>query len=173
MATPIVEAPVPEPERTTVYVVSPRVGEPERFTSLSPRVIGVWTHWMGGTTHPCLRPGGVCPGCGEKASRRWKGCLWGWSYAHRRDALLELPADTVRLTVQLRDSAVDLRGATLTCRRVGPHSNSVVTCEVKLGDQRDQRSTEPPDVLAALMRRWGLGEYDPPTQNAAGEGGVA
>lgn len=161
MPLPISQAPPPEPERRTMYVVTPKVGEPVRAVSLARRPVGVWTHWLDGTTHPHLDAPHPCPGCKAKAPRRWKGYLHAWSYTHKRPCLLELPADAVRLTVQLRDDKVDLRGARINLRRVGPHPNSQVVCEVQLNVEKIGDGVEEIDVMGALAVRWGLRCYGP------------
>lgn len=171
MQRPIKAVPVPEPRKTFVRVESPKVGQPVKFVSYSRQVIGIRTHWMDGTTHPCLAPEYPCPGCGEKLPRRWKGYLFGWSLTHPGSALLELPADTIRAYIQLRDAAQDLRGYTLTCTRVGPNANSRVAVAFQAGDPSKIGAQEEPDVIAILCKRWGLDSFDCEVARPRQEGG--
>lgn len=154
---PLSSAPLPPKERPFVRILSPGVGTDVRLLSYSGRVVGVYTHWWQDRTHPHLPGAGLCPACCERVPIRWKGYLYGWSPDWSSLGLLEIPADTVRCSLPLRDPSVNLVGAHITLRRIGPHRNSAVVATVRLDASTVQGDADEDTVLSALWRVWGVG----------------
>jgi hypothetical protein len=48
---------------------------PYYFTILSPAFWGIYTHWTGDCTSPCLKSKEKCPGCKLRRGRKWLGYL--------------------------------------------------------------------------------------------------
>jgi len=162
-------SPVPPEGRRYIRIASPKVGKPVRFFSLSSAVLGVWTHWVDGRSHPCFLEG--CAWCtnGTVYPRRWKGYLYGHDIEGHVVCLLELPADTVRGHIQLRDASVNLCGASIIAERIGPSPNSSVRAVVRLDAAIRVRAAQEPDVMAHLARIWGVPPETPSMDLAGGD----
>jgi len=156
----LVPSPLPPEGRRFVRILSPSVGKPIRFVSLSTVVTGVLTHFVNGRTQPCLPQ--ACPFCPPVIGypQRWKGYLFGRDVEGHVAALLELPADTCRTHVQLRDQSINLAGASILAERIGPAPNSTVRATVRLDAVTRVRPAQEPDILRHLSRIWGIADID-------------
>jgi hypothetical protein len=56
---------------------------------ISPQFWGLWIHWYGRHTEPCLKDRQECPGCKAEAIRKWKGYLHVISVATARQWFYE------------------------------------------------------------------------------------
>lgn len=155
-SAPLVPRPCPMTGGQYCRIVSPKVGSPVSGLVYSSRPIGFSTHWIGGRTHPCLGTGPECIGHVEGIPVRWKGYLFGRSEQTHAPCLFEIPADTYRHNLQLRDDAVCLRGAAIRLIRVGPNVNSPVSCNLRLDAKPDACPSEEPDIVAWLCVVWGV-----------------
>jgi hypothetical protein len=153
---PLLPRPCPEGGGRFVRLVSPKVGSPVSGLCYSSAVVGTNTHFLHGRTHPCLGTGPECIGHAEGIPVRWKGYLFGLSDQTHQPVLFEIPADCVRQTIQLRDSAVNLRGAMVRFIRIGPNINSPVRAEVRLDARPQACPEEEPDIIRWLSVIWGI-----------------
>lgn len=175
MEDPFPSVPPPQAGRKFIRLIIPRVGKPERFLSYSPTVEGLHTHWDGATTQPHFSPKERCMWCKEDRPLRWKGYLLGWSWTHRCDAILEIPAASWRRYMIGADPAQTLRGALIVATREGPSSNSSLVLVVHYNQRSDVPLKSRVDVINALCRIWGVqapGE-SAPTADTTPEGGSA
>jgi len=158
MESPIRVSPFPDTGGRFVRLVSPKVGSPVSGTIYSSRYLGCDTHFFAGRTRPCLGTGPECPGHAEGCPVRWKAFLFGHSDQLHQPCVFEIPADTVRNTLGLRDPGVSLKGATIRLVRVGPHANSTVSCEIRLDVHTHKCPSEEPDVMRWLCKIWGVAD---------------
>jgi len=156
--SPILPRPLPDTGGRFVRLVSPKVGNPVSGIIYSSHILGCNTHFVAGRTSPCLGADGGCIGHAEGTPVRWKGFLFGHSDQLHQPVIFELPADTVRQTLCLRDTGVILRGSHLRLTRVGPHANSTVRADVRLEVAPHHCPADEPDVLAWLCRIWGVAD---------------
>ena len=168
---PILPRPCPEGGGRFVRLASPKVGSLVSGLVYSCRPLGFDTHWIGGRTHPCLGTGPECIGHAEGVPVRWKCYLFGRSDQTHGPVLFEIPKETYKQTLTLRDPGVSLRGAAIRLWRVGPNNNSPVGCQIRVDVSPESCPVEEPDILAWLCVIWGC--TDPREQVAATEGGRA
>ena len=159
MTTPQSGVPLPDRERKYLRIVWARAGTVERAYSFSPAVVGRWMHWVDGRTQLCLSPDTECAWCRARVGHRWYGWLYGRSIDHDCPCLIQLPAETVRLTLQLRDPGIILTGAHITLQRDAGARNSCVRAIVRLDALRGTAPLQEPDVLGHLKRFYGLDRY--------------
>lgn len=173
MLKPLYPADCPAVEGGGSYVmlVSPKVGRPVSGIVRSSRPLGVFTHFHGGRTQPCLGEAPYCIGCAEGCPKRWKCYLFGYLDPARRPVLFEIPAECYRSSVQLYDPGVSLRGGRIKLFRVGPNQNSPVRVELSLGGATHGLPDGEPDILRYLCKLWGTAH--PHDEIVQSEGGSA
>jgi len=149
--------PLPCTQGNRWAIVWPRIGEPLSLVSLSSHVVGLYAHWMDGRSHPCLLPAG-CPGCesDRKVGRRkhWAGYLCSWSPKDHERVVLMLPKRTVEKSLTLRDTAIDLRGASVEAYRIGKETAGPVGVNIRLAAHAVPADSEEPDTIAVLEGIW-------------------
>jgi len=111
---------------------------------------------MDGRSHPCLKPNG-CPGCEhEKGNTHWAAYLACWDKLLASKCVLMLPKDTVSGSLVLRDPTADLRGAELSCERLGGRPGGPVSCKIRPSVVVVPNDAEEPDTLALLCKIWSV-----------------
>ncbi len=141
-----------------------RKGQTAVYTILSPSMWGIWTHWDGQRTLPCMKAKNQCLGCQRGFPKRWKGYLHCYFPPQKSDFLLEI---TPRAAKLLLDSAPErrmLRGLILRVERSPGGRNGRLLATI-VGDDPIERelpaAKDPFDTLAFL---WGM---QPPLDDGA------
>jgi len=147
------QAPKPGPSLPIV-----RVTDAARhiFTVFSPAVWGVWTHWDGRRSVPCMLPVETCPFHRRQLPLRWKGYVHVFDHNERQQSYLELtPAGVQMLQTQLAPGE-SLRGILLNVERSkgGPKGRLII--EVKPNHAPSSQLTEEKHPREALTSLWGL-----------------
>lgn len=140
-------------------------GETVKGVSVSESVCGVWLHWVGGRTVPCLDAAGECPyhTGGDDCGLRWKGYF---GIVRGRGSRVEYAAVTEegwRLCPLFRElsDAGDLRGVEVALSRIRGGPRRPVRISLPEGEGKVswwKSLPAPPDVRAAvgvLLRRRG------------------
>lgn len=157
MSAFLTPVPLPSGNGTRWCIVWPKIGRPLSHISLSSKIVGLWSHWMDGYSHPCLSPAG-CPGCESDRTtgrrRYWAGYLCVWNRKEAAREVLMLPKRTVESSLTLRDIAVDLRGSQIESCRIGQKAAGPVQAVVRLGVERVPADSEEPDTLSVLESIW-------------------
>lgn len=158
------DAPPPE-GRIFVPLIQPRPGTtaPVAAIHLGGAVRGVWVHWDGIRSLPCIDgPADQCPGHGRGLPLKWVGYLPAWDPRRQRRVILEVSAHAARTCPALfgpQPSA--LRGQTVLLRRETTSRRSRIVCELRI--------TTPPvteglpadwDPLPVLAHIWGVRRLD-------------
>jgi hypothetical protein len=119
---------------------------------LSAEIHGVMTHYHLGRTRPHTEP--CCQPCEEGQAPRWQGYLALLLTRSRDLCLLEFTAAPTAPLLEYVDHHGTLRGAQLTCYRMGNRSNGRVCIRVARGDLDMFAAPPAPDVPAILARIW-------------------
>lgn len=78
---------------------------------------GVWTHWNGDRSQPCLQEKGKCGGCALGFPARWKGYLHVLVGRGPEDCFLELTPCAADAVNSALPAGTDLRGYVLRVER--------------------------------------------------------
>lgn len=144
----------PSVDQLYIPILSPIPGQILRLVVLGDRPVGVWTHYRGARSGPCLEPAAECEDCRRGSPRRWKAYLAAWDPSHSRYVLAELTTHAVRQNPLLGKDGPNLRGALLYLERVGKHTNAPVKADLRRPEKAEQLLGSF-DVHRALMRIWG------------------
>lgn len=158
-------APMPDPSRRYIPVVSPKPSAPLRMIVLGTSAIGCYVHWVPdlaksgkGRTVPHTTPDDTCEVCVTRDQLpRWHAYLACWMDNPGRYVLADLTVYAIQTCPQLVPaSGVVLRGRNLLLKRIGRNNNSPVAAE--LSDVTHPSDSLPVefDVAAALARLWGV-----------------
>jgi len=149
------DAPPPQPTQLP-YLPLERIKPGGAFRAIitTPTALGVWTHFMGGRTLPCMDSD--CPGCLAQMPRRWEGYLGCLTPSPSRHIIVAL---TPAAALGISDTAVDrfaLRGNLIIFERAGKRLNSRLRARVEPIEFYQKMLPPEPDLKAHLMHIWGL-----------------
>lgn len=132
---------------------TPRAGKINAVI-LSTHATGVWTHYFGNRTIPCLDSG--CQGCEHKRQRRQHCYVSIWFPEEDKRELFECTAEAGHELLCMAEENQPIRGRTIRAWRTGRAANSPV--EIELGPDLSHKYKLPPepDVPAALRTIWHL-----------------
>lgn len=128
--------------------------------SLSPRPVGVWTHFHMNRTIPCVGKPTGCICAIVQLRRVWKGYLASWDPLLSRVCLAEVTYDCYRNCAELFNRPdSNVRGRAFMMFRNGNRRNSPVrlTFGARVPNMEDRLPPEP-DVMRILRRIWGVPE---------------
>lgn len=80
----------PPCEPRTIVLVRLKAGDTLTCRILSKQIWGIWTHWDGAKSHPCILNAGACKGCKDSQPKRWKGFLHCLNVSNRREMIVEV-----------------------------------------------------------------------------------
>lgn len=124
---------------------------------LSDKVVGVNTHFIDGSTIPCVGKDAHCEGCQAKKAKRWKGYIGAWEPLNERVVLAEITLDAYRTgPAQLRGDGPGLRGYSIVLSRQGKKPNAPVRVEIAALPVDPGSLPKAPDVKAVLRNIWGF-----------------
>jgi len=126
-----------------------------RIVCLSPDLLGIHTHWIGGGTRPCLS-GGVCLPCQHGVRRDWHAWVTGYDPTNGHIRIVELTENAAGPPARWIDSTGTLRGARLTLRRPGGRKTSPLVSEVEAGSVPAELLPPDADRVRCLLRLWRL-----------------
>lgn len=132
------------------------VGDSARmFTILAETLFGLWTHWTGRTSMPCLNHGMDCSGCRSAQPKRWKGYLHSFDHEKKDECFLELTPAACQELIQQAGREKDLRGLRLHLRRTkgGKHGRLNVQVLPAIGDNSRLPPARSP--ILTLSSLWG------------------
>lgn len=129
----------------------------KKFTLYSTKIWGVWTHWNGKKSMPCVKPECECAGCVNKQPKRWKAYLHAYDHARRCQVFLELTPTATRSLLEQIGRGVSLRGATITVTRTSSDKGRLL---VQVNDVPTIPSMLPEvkDPLKTLLDFWEIAE---------------
>ncbi len=128
---------------------------PYYFTILSTAFWGVYTHWTGDCTSPCLKSKERCPGCKLQRGRKWLGYLHCLDEAGE-ECLLELTKRAANMLLAGVVSGRLLRGLRIAVQRTegGKHGRLNANC-VGVSARQDSLPA-PKDPCYTMLFIWGL-----------------
>jgi hypothetical protein len=133
------------------------------FTILADRVFGIWTHWTGRTSMPCLNHGVDCLGCKSELPKRWKGYLHCWDHTTKQEGFVELTPVAAAAVIEQAGREDNLRSLRLQLRRTkgGAHGRLNVQVLPAIGNAANLPPEKTP--VNTLQLLWGVsqkrGEY--------------
>lgn len=148
---------VPPPTPTNLpYLPLVRVppGKPLSGLLTSQSVLGVWTHFLGGRTLPCMSSD--CKGCEAQMPKRWEGYISLITPSPSKHILVAL---TPGAALGISDTAPDplqLRGNLVIFERGGKRLNSRLRARVERVDFYQKMLPPEPNLKEHLVHIWGL-----------------
>lgn len=132
--------------------------------------LGLYTHWAGGRTLPCVRHD--CEQCEQNAARRWYGYLMVYSLKQDRQYLFEYTAAAAETVVRYFAKHRTLRGAQLIGERAGARANGRLTLYLHTPKAENDPLPKAPNRVALLSQMWSVPlesflEKQPPAVEAA------
>jgi len=101
--------PPPKGDRTDVVRV--KSTDPQTFTFLSDKILGVLIHWNGKRSCECTKDQGECAGCASAWPLKWKGYMHCIAWNDKRNLVfLELTARACEVIEQFVPERGTLRG---------------------------------------------------------------
>lgn len=126
-------------------------------TILSPEIVGLWVHWNGVFTQPCIKPRSECQGCKDGLPKNGKAFLWVKKDGSAQEMVLELPPETWRRLLKDLGEDNQLRGTRAKFYRAGGKTSQVLFSlnarweHVATGEMPPAR-----DPLEAVKRLWDM-----------------
>lgn len=152
----------PDASRKMIAVWKAKKAAPINAICLSESVYGVYIHWLGKRSAPCLSNGPVqCPFCAIQVPRRWEGYLAGYSERTGKVYLLHLSKGASLSCPDIASGKANLRGCRIIVERRGNNPNSPCVARVEYGSQLNFKLPSEFNVKAQLMQIW------------SGEGGLS
>lgn len=146
---------VPKEKRQLIEVWKPKPAIPVNAVILSEGLTGVFIHWLGSRSGPCLAQGDAkCPFCVIDVPRRWEGYLAGFSERTGKKYLIHVSKEAARSCSFLSDGKANLRGSRVIIERTGRAANS--PCRARIEPITSLKGMIPAafDVRAQLMCLW-------------------
>lgn len=146
---------VPKSARQHVEVWKARPAAPVNAICLSESIIGVYIHWLGKRSAPCLAvPPAECPFCKIEVPRRWEGYLGGYSERTGKKYLIHVSKEAARSCPMLSERKANLRGSRVIIERRGKAANA--PCVARVESVKTQGYSLPDcfDVRAQLLLLW-------------------
>ena len=153
----------PPPFRPTLTLVRLKAGEQMTFRILSERVFGLYTHWNGKKSSPCLKDPAECQGCKRGYSTRWKGFLHVLNVQTQRQLIFECTAFATSLFLDQVEDRRHLRGLRVLCERSRGADNGRLKMTLLPGTTSFIDLPVEVCPLATLEKLWG--EKPPPVEN--------
>lgn len=125
-----------------------------RAVITSPRIVGLYTHYFGGRTCPCVDV--QCKACSEGFSARWHGYFGVWLAGKPQHKILELTANPCLAIQSYQDTYGTTRGALITVKRVGARQNGRVECVCEPCNRDKLSLPDEPNLINALATLWSL-----------------
>lgn len=146
---------VPKEKRQLIEVWKPKPAIPVNAVILSESLVGVFIHWLGRRTGPCLAKGDArCPFCAIDVPRRWEGYLAGYSERTGKKYLIHVSKEAARSCPFISDGKCNLRGSRVIIERCGRAANA--PCRARIEPVTSLKGMIPAsfDVQAQLLQLW-------------------
>ena len=146
-------------------IVQVNPGTPQGYWILSPRHVGVVTHFIDRRTMPCTATqidGSDCHVDHAQTSCRWQGWLAVQKQGMPEAWFLSLTAAAYRRCLDLQDGS-DLRGKYIKVGRIGERRLSQMYCKIGgyAGQEPRHQLMADPGVVDFLRNLWGIGPAFP------------
>lgn len=144
-------------------LMAARPGRPIRGIITSTRLRGVYTHFLGSRTQPCMKLN--CPGCEKKLPSRWEGYVSLWTAAPSKHIIARLTEAAANEIAENAPDYQNLRGLTINLERASTRANSRLLAKVEVLENNQVRLPAEPDLIAHLVLIWRMSgqtaEFDP------------
>lgn len=100
MDIPICRQDEPPPSGPAIWIKRLKANERWCCRVCSDRIYGLWIHWHGKSSSPCIQPKECCAGCRAKWIRKWKGYVHVYDIHSGRVWFYELTPFTARQVKQ-------------------------------------------------------------------------
>ena len=116
--------------------------------------IGLYTHWTGGRTIPCIQS--KCEHCDANVSRRWYGYIIVYSQPRDRQFLFEYTASSANTIVEYFNQHRTLRGAKIEAIRHGNRPNGRLVLYLRPPVTEMERLPQAPNRVTLLSQMWSV-----------------
>lgn len=146
---------VPAEKRKLIEVWKPKPAVPVNAIVLSEGITGVYVHWFGRRTGPCLgSENNVCPFCKLDVPRRWEGYLGGYSERTGKVYLIHLSKEAARSCPAIATGKSNLRGSRIIIERKGRAANAPCSARIEVAGKVLHTLPANFDIRAQLMILW-------------------
>lgn len=108
---------VPADNGPSMHIRRLKANQETTVIILSRALVGLWTHWMGGCSLPCITPKEKCKGCVAKEPNRQKFLLHVYNYSTKQEEVLELPPGAATDFLDFYPQGATIRGQRLKIKR--------------------------------------------------------
>lgn len=144
-------------------------GKPMEAIITSYDLIGCFTHFYKGSTHPCEGEG--CKAHAEGIPYRWHAYTTAVDFFTNLHFIFECTAISAEFLTAFREKFCTLRGCHFKATRWGGRPNGRILIRTKMADLAERALPEPPDLKKCMARLWSLSDddvetptYDPQTK---------
>ena len=117
-------------------------------------LIGCFTHYWRGSTHPCQ--GQTCEACAEGQAYRWHAYMTAVDFHTNLHFIFECTAISAEFFTAFRDKYHSLRGCHFRATRWNSRPNGRILVRTKMADMAERTLPEPPDLKKCMAILWSL-----------------
>jgi len=125
-------------------------------------LIGCFTHFYKGSTHPCT--GDDCEAHAEGIPFRWHAYLTCVDFHTNLHMIFECTAISAEFFTAFREHYCSLRGCHFTATRWNARPNGRILIRTQMADLGERTLPEPPDLKKAMAILWSLPADDVQTE---------
>lgn len=132
-------------------------------------LIGCFTHYWKGSTHPC--EGENCEACAEGQPYRWHAYMTAVDFFTNLHFIFECTAISAEFFTCFRDKYLSLRGCHFKATRWNQRPNGRILIRTQMADLAERTLPEPPQLENCMAILWSLPatdvqtpSYDPQTK---------
>lgn len=157
---------VPPPPGPETEILRIPGGEKRTCLILSRAFWGVWTHWDGHRTEPCLGEGASCPGHKKGYPSRWKGYLHVWLVHQAKEAFLEVTPGLAERIKDVLPQGKPFRGETIIVSRGKGDKARLYAdaCKLRVTDTAKLRPERDPERVLCYL--WNVKRIHRPRPDA-------
>lgn len=129
-------------------------GKPMEAIVTSFDLIGCFTHFWKGSTHPCQ--GEKCEACAEGQPYRWHAYMTAVDFFTNLHMIFECTAISAEFFTAFRERYASLRGCHFKATRWNSRPNGRILITTRMANLDERTLPEPPDLKKAMAILWSL-----------------
>lgn len=129
-------------------------GKPLEAIVTSFDLIGCYTHYWHGSTHPCQ--GDNCDPCLDGMPYRWHAYMSCVDFFTNLHMIFECTGMSAEFFTAFRDKYASLRGCHFKATRWNSRPNGRILIRCKMADLTERTIPEPPDLKKAMAILWSV-----------------
>lgn len=128
----------------------------EPVVVLSGDVLGIYTHFFRGRTHPCME--NACEACKANHAPRWHGYLWVYNPRNEAMGILEITAAAITPLDKWFKQHRTLKGVSIKCDRVPKRPNGRLYIHCSESGYNSKDLPTPDSLKKILLNIFGMNE---------------